>query len=336
VSIISGRRKSKAETQPTVSKTRPTRRRPIEAALLHGRLLGVKATELPRRRFLHLAAGAAALPAASHVAWGQTYPTRPVRIIVGTAPGGVLDIGARLIGQWLSERLGRQFIVENRTGGGINVATEVVVKAPPDGYTLLMVGAGNTIGAILYDRLNFVFLRDIAPVASTASIPLVMMVHPSLPVHSVPEFIAYAKANPGKISFGSSLNGSMVQMAGEMFKLMAGVDMVSVPYRGTGPMLIDLVSGQLQVTIADLPPSVQHIRTGSLRALAVTTAERLAVLPGIPAIGEFVPGFEVTAWQGIAQEYTGRYHRQAQPGDQCRPRQPRDQGAVVRSRDVGS
>jgi tripartite-type tricarboxylate transporter receptor subunit TctC len=255
--------------------------------------------KLSRRQSLHLAAGAAVLPAASSIARAQAYPTRPVRIIVGSAPGGAQDIAARLIGQWLSERLGRQFIVENRTGGGINVATEVVVKAPPDGYTLLLVGSGNTIGAILYDRLTFAFLRDIAPVASAVSIPLVMMVHPSLPVHSVPEFITYAKANPGRISFGSSLNGSMLQMAGEMFKLMAGVDMVLVPYRGTGPMLIDLLSGQLQVTIADLPASVQYIRTGSLRALAVTTAERLPALPGIPAIGEFVPGFKAIAWQGI-------------------------------------
>ena len=209
------------------------------------------------------------------------------------------DIAARLIGQWLSERLGRQFIVENRTGGGINGATEVVVKARPDGYTLLLAGQANTINATLYQRLNFVFVRDIAPVASMVSEPLVMMVHPSLPVHSGPEFITYAKANPGKISFGSSVNGSPLQMAGEMFKIMAGVDMVIVPYRGTGPMLIDLLSGQLQVTIADLPGSVQYIRSGSLRALAVTTAERLPELPGIPSIGEFLPGFEAVAWQGV-------------------------------------
>ena len=255
--------------------------------------------KLSRRQSLHLAAGAAVLPAASSIARAQAYPTRPVRIIVGSAPGGAQDTAARLIGQWLSERLGRQFIVENRTGGGINVATEAVVKAPPDGYTLLLVGSGNTIGAILYDRLNFVFLRDIAPVASAVSIPLVMMVHPSFPVHSVPEFIAYAKANPGKINYGSSLNGSMTQIAGEMFKMMASVDMVLVPYRGSGPMLIDLLGAQLQVTIADLPNSVPHIRNGSLRALAVTSAERLPALPGIPTIGEFVPGFEAITWQGI-------------------------------------
>ena len=236
-------------------------------------------TQHPRRRVLSLAAGAAALPAVSRISWAQAYPSRLVRIIVGAAPGGSQDIAARLIGQWLSERLGRQFIVENRTGGGINGATEAVVKARPDGYTLLLVGAVNTINATLYERLNFVFVRDIAPVASMVSAPLVMMVHPSLPVHSGPEFITYAKANPGKISFGSSINGSPLQMAGEMFKIM-----VIVPYRGTGPMLIDLLSGQLQVTIADLPASVQYIRSGSLRALAVTTAERL------PEMGQGHPG----------------------------------------------
>jgi tripartite-type tricarboxylate transporter receptor subunit TctC len=222
-----------------------------------------------------------------------------VRIIVGSPPAGSQNIAARVMGQWLSERLGRQFIVENRTGGGINGATEAVVKARPDGYTLLLVGSGNTINAILYERLNFVFVHDIAPVASMFSVPLVMMVHPSLPVHSGPEFITYAKTKPGKISFGSSNNGPMLHMAGEMFKIMAGVDMVIVPYRGTGPMLIDLLSGQLQVTIADLPASVQYIRSGSLRALAVTTAERLPELAGIPSIGEFVPGFEAMAWQGV-------------------------------------
>ena len=191
-------------------------------------------TQHPRRRVLSLAAGAAALPAVSRISWAQAYPSRLVRIIVGAGPGGSQDIAARLIGQWLSERLGRQFIVENRTGGGINGATEAVVKARPDGYTLLLVGAVNTINATLYERLNFVFVRDIAPVASMVSAPLVMMVHPSLPVHSGPEFITYAKANPGKISFGSSGNGSPLQMAGEMFKIMAGVDMVIVPYRSQG------------------------------------------------------------------------------------------------------
>jgi tripartite-type tricarboxylate transporter receptor subunit TctC len=255
--------------------------------------------KLSRHRFLNLAAGAAALPAVSRMASAQGYPTRPVRIIVGAAPGGTQDIVARLIGQWLSERLGRQFIIENRTGGGTNVATEAVVKAPPDGYTLLLVGSGNAISATLYDKLNFVFLRDIAPVARIVHVPLVMMVHPSFPARSVPEFIAYAKANPGKINFGSSLPGSMLEMAGEMFKMMAGVDMTVVPYRGTAPMLTDLLGGQLQVTIADLPPSIEHVRTGSLRALAVTTAERSPALPAIPTIGDFLPGYEASAWGGV-------------------------------------
>jgi tripartite-type tricarboxylate transporter receptor subunit TctC len=267
--------------------------------MLHGHPFRVKATKLPRRRFLHLAAGAAALPAMSRIARAQAYPTRPVRIIVGAAPGGTQDIVARLIGQWLSERLGRQFIIENRTGGGTNVATEAVVKAPPDGYTLLLVGSGNAINATIYDKLNFVFLRDIAPVARIGHVPLVMMVHPSFPARSVPEFIAYAKANPGRINFGSSLTGSMLEMAGEMFKMMAGVDMTVVPYRGTAPMLTDLLGGQLQVTIAVLPPSIEHVRTGSLRALAVTTAERSPALPAIPTIGDFLPGFEASAWAGI-------------------------------------
>ena len=253
----------------------------------------------PRRRFLRLAAGAAALPALSRIARAQTYPMRPVRIIVGAAPGGTQDIVARLIGHWLSERLRRQFIIENRTGGGINVATEAVVKAPPDGYTLRLVGSVNAINATLYEKLNFTFLRDIAPVASVASGPLVLLVHPSIPTRSVLEFIAYVKANPGKISFGSSVPGSPLQMAGEMFKLMAGVDMTIVPYRGTAPMLTDLLGGQLQVTIADLPPSIEHIRTGRLRALAVTTAERSPALPAIPTIGDFLPGFEASIWQGV-------------------------------------
>jgi tripartite-type tricarboxylate transporter receptor subunit TctC len=255
--------------------------------------------QLPRRQFLNLSAGAAVLPVMSRIANGQTYPTRPVRIIVGALPGGAQDVAARLIGQWLSEKLGRQFIIENRTGGGINVATEAVVKAPPNGYTLLLVGPVNTIGAMLYERLNFVFLRDIAPVASILSYPFVMMVHPSLPVRSVSEFITYAKANPSKINYGSSLNGSIPHLAGEMFKMMAGVDMAIVPYRGTSPMLTDLLGGQLQVAIAEMPASMPHIRTGSLRALAVTTAERLPALPGVPTVGEFVPGFEASTWQGI-------------------------------------
>jgi tripartite-type tricarboxylate transporter receptor subunit TctC len=255
--------------------------------------------KFPRRQFLHLAAGAAALPAASRIARAQSYPIRPVRLLVGAAPGGTTDIVARLIGQWLSDRLGRQFIIENRTGAGVNVATEAAVRAAPEGYTLLMVSAPNAINATLYEKLNFVFVRDISPIASMVSVPLVMMVHPSFPARSVPEFIAYAKANPGKVNFGSGGTGSMLHMAGEMFKMMAGVDMVHVPYRGTAPMLTDLLGGQLQVTFADMPPSVEFVRTGSLRALAVTTAARSLALPGIPTIADFLPGFEASSWQGV-------------------------------------
>jgi tripartite-type tricarboxylate transporter receptor subunit TctC len=256
--------------------------------------------EIKRRQLLHFAAGTAALPAVSRIARAQTYPSRPVRIIVASAPAGMQDIVARLIGQWLSENLGRQFIIENRTGGGTTVATEAVVKAPPDGYTLLLIGPANAINATLYEKPNFVLLRDISPVASVASTPLVMMVHPSLPAHSVPEFIAYAKANPGKISFGSSVNGSLLQIAGELFKMTAGVDLVIVPYRGTGPMMTDLLGGQIQITIADLPGSIEHIRSGSLRALAVTATTRAPALAGIPTMDDFLLGFEVSTWQGIA------------------------------------
>jgi len=252
-----------------------------------------------RRKFLHLAAGAAAFSALSQIARAQAYPTRPVRLLVGAAPGGSLDILARLMGQWLSDKLGRQFIIENRTGAGVNIATEAVVRAVPDGYTLLMVSTPNATNATLYEKLNFVFLRDISPVASMVSVPLVMMVHPSFPAGSVSEFIAYAKAHPGKINFGSSGNGSTLHVAAEMFKMMAGVSMAHVAYRGSAPMLTDLLGGQIQVAFADMPPSVEHIRTGNLRALAVTTKERSSSLPGIPTIGDFLPGFEASAWQGI-------------------------------------
>jgi tripartite-type tricarboxylate transporter receptor subunit TctC len=255
--------------------------------------------KLSRRQSLHLAAGVAALPAASRMAWAQTYPTRPVRLLVGSAPGGSLDIVARLIGQWLSERLGQQFIVENRTGAGVNVATEAVVRATPDGYTLLMVSTPNATNATLYEKLNFVFLRDISPVASMVSIPLVMMVHPSFPARSVSEFIAYVKANPGKVNFGSSGNGSTLHMAAEMFKMMAGVNMVHLAYRGSAPMLTDLLGGQIQVAFADMPPSIEHIRSGALRALAITTRGRSSSLTGVPTIGDFLPGYEASAWQGI-------------------------------------
>jgi tripartite-type tricarboxylate transporter receptor subunit TctC len=240
--------------------------------------------KLPRRNFLHLAAGAAALPAVSRFAWAQGYPARPVRIIVGFAPGGANDILARLIGQWLSERLGQPFVIENRPGGGSNIATEAVVRAPADGYTLLMVGPSQAINATLYEKLNFNFLRDIALVAGIIRAPNVMEVNPSIPAKTVPEFIAYAKANPGRVSMASAGNGTGPHMAGELFKMMAGVNIVHVPYRGSGPALIDLLAGQVQVMFDALPPSMEHIRTGKLRALAVTTAARSEALPDVPSL----------------------------------------------------
>jgi tripartite-type tricarboxylate transporter receptor subunit TctC len=255
--------------------------------------------KLPRRNFLHLAAGAAALPALSRVAWAQAYPTRPVRIIAGFAPGGGVDIIARLIGQWLSERLGQQFIVENRPGAATNIATEAVVRAPPDGYTLLLVNAANAFNATLYDKLNFNFIRDIAPVASVTRGPYVMVVHPSVPAKTVPEFIAYAKANPRKLNMASGGVGSPAHVAGELFKMMAGVDLVHVPYRGAGPGLTDLLAGQVQVYFPTTVASIAYIRAGRLRALAVTAATRAEVLPDIPTVGEFVPGYEASQWYGV-------------------------------------
>jgi tripartite-type tricarboxylate transporter receptor subunit TctC len=255
--------------------------------------------KLPRRNFLHLAAGAAALPAISRFAWAQTYPTRPVRIIVGQAAGSGSDTAARLIGQWLSERLGQQFIIENRPGAAGNIATEAVVRAPPDGHSLLLVNAGNAINATLYDKLNFNFIRDIAPVAGIFRVPQVMEVNPSVPVKTVSEFIAYAKANPGKVNMASAGIGSVHHVAGELFKFMTGVDMVHVPYRGTTPALTDLLAGQAQVMFDVTPSSTPHIRAGKLRALAVTTATRADVLPEIPIMGDFVPGYEASAWLGF-------------------------------------
>jgi tripartite-type tricarboxylate transporter receptor subunit TctC len=255
--------------------------------------------KLPRRQFLHLAAGAAALPAVSRIARAQAYPTRPVRIVVGFAPGGGVDITARLIGQWLSERLGQQFIIENRPGAGTNIATEAVVRAPADGYTLLLVNAANAVNATLYDNLSFNFVRDIAPVAGIMAASSVMMVHPSVPAKTVPEFIAYAKANPGKINMGSGGVGSPSHVAGELFKMMAGVGMVHVPYRGIAPALTDLMAGQLQVYFGALTSSIEYIKAGRLRALAVTTAKRSAALPDLPTVGEFVPGYEASQWYGL-------------------------------------
>jgi tripartite-type tricarboxylate transporter receptor subunit TctC len=255
--------------------------------------------KLPRRKFLHLAAGAAALPTMSRVAWAQTYPTRPVHLIVGFAAGGPNDISARLMGQWLSERLGQQFVVENRPGAGGNVATELVVRAPADGYTLLLVPAPAAINATLYDNLSFNFIRDIAPVAGILRVPEVMVVNPSVPANTVPEFIAYAKANPGKINMASAGNGSVPHVAGELFKFMAGVDLVRVGYRGGGPALIDLLGGQVQVMFEPTLSTIAYIRAGRLRALAVTSATRSPALPDVPTMSEFIPGYEATAWFGI-------------------------------------
>jgi tripartite-type tricarboxylate transporter receptor subunit TctC len=255
--------------------------------------------KLPRRAFLHLAAGAAALSAVSRTAWAQAYPTRPVRIIVGQAAGSGSDTAARLLGQWLSERLRQPFVVENRPGAGGNIATEAVVRSPADGHTLLLVVSANTINATLYDKLSFVFLRDIAPVAGIFRVPQVMEVNPSIPAKSVPEFIAFAKANPGKVNMASAGIGSVQHVAGELFKFMTGIDMVHVPYRGTTPALTDLLAGQAQVMFDVTPSSTPHIKAGRLRALAVTTAKRSAALPDLPTLGEFLPGYEASQWYGV-------------------------------------
>ena len=255
--------------------------------------------KFPRRNFVHLAAAAAAFAAVSAMARAQTYPARPVRIIVGFAAGGAFDITARLVGQWLSGRLGQPFIVENRPGAGTNIATEAVVRAPADGYTLLLGGAVNAVNATLYEKLNFDFIRDIAPVAGIIRFPNLMEVNPSFPAKTVPEFISYAKANPGKITFASTGIGSTQHLSGELFKMMTGVNMVHVPYRGAAPALTDLISGQVQVMFGPLPPSIEFIRAGKLRALAVTTATRSEALPDIPTVGEFVPGYEASGWNGM-------------------------------------
>jgi tripartite-type tricarboxylate transporter receptor subunit TctC len=252
-----------------------------------------------RRRFLQLAAGAIGLSAKSYPAWAEIYPTRPVRAIVPLAAGGAADISARLLGHWLSEGLGQPFIIENRTGAGGNIGTEAVVTAPADGYTLLVVGSFNAINATLYDKLSFNFIRDIAPVAGIMRNPLIMEVTPKFPAGSVAEFIAYAKANPGKLNMGSAGNGSPQHMAGELFKMMAGVDMVHVPYRGSAPMVTDLLRGELHVAFDPMLSSIEHVRAGRLRALAVTTATRSEALPDIPTVNAFVPGYESFGWVGV-------------------------------------
>jgi tripartite-type tricarboxylate transporter receptor subunit TctC len=255
--------------------------------------------KLPRRQFLHLAVGAAALPALSRVAWAQTYPSRPVRWIVGYPPAGASDIAARLIGQWLSDRLGQPFVIENRPGASGNIGTEAVVNAPPDGYTLLLVNAGNAINATLYDKLKYNLIRDIAPVAGIIGVPLVMQVNPSVPVKTVPEFIAYAKANPAKLNMASAGNGTPQHVSGELFKMMAGVNMTHVPYRGSAPALTDLLGGQVQIVFDTTLASIEYIRAGRLRPLAVTTATRLEALPEIPTVNDFLPGYEASGWYGV-------------------------------------
>jgi tripartite-type tricarboxylate transporter receptor subunit TctC len=255
--------------------------------------------KLLRRQFLHLAGGAAALPALSRFSWAQAYPARPVRIIVPVAPGGALDIIARLMGQWLSDRLGQSFVIENRPGGATNIGVEAVVHSAPDGYTLLLIPGSVTANATLFPKLNFNFIRDIAPIAMISQLPLVMEVNLSVPAKTVPEFVAWAKANPGKVSMASGGTGSTSHIGGELLKLRTGIEMQHVPYRGGAPAVTDLLGGQVQVYFSPLPESIETIRAGKLRALAVTTATRAAALPDVPTVGESIQGFEASTWQGI-------------------------------------
>jgi tripartite-type tricarboxylate transporter receptor subunit TctC len=255
--------------------------------------------KLPRRRFLRGAASAIALPAFCRLASADDYPSRPVHIIIGYTPGGSADLTARLFGQWLSDRLGQQFVIESRPGGSTNIATEAVIRAAPDGYTLLEVAPANAINASLFETLNFNFISDFAPVAGFIRFPDVMEVNPSVPVKTVPEFIAYAKANPGKLNMASSGVGSTIHVAGELFKMMTGVDMVHVPYRGGAPALLDMVSGRDQVMFDNLPTSIEFIRAGKLRPLAVTTTQRSELFPELPTVADYVPGYEASAWYGL-------------------------------------
>jgi tripartite-type tricarboxylate transporter receptor subunit TctC len=255
--------------------------------------------KLARRRLLQLAAGAAALPAVTRMAAAQSYPARPLRMIIGYPPGGSADITARLTGQWLSERLGQPVVVESRPGAATNLATEAVVRAPGDGYTLLLVAPANAINATLYDKLSFNFLRDIVPVAGIIRFPNVVVVNPSLPIKTIPELIAYAKANPGKLNMASSGNGSTIHMSGELFKMLTGINMVHVPYRGGAPALTDLIAGQVHVMFDNVPTSAEHIKAGKLRGLAVTSTTRSAVLPDLPTVADVLPGYEASAWYGL-------------------------------------
>jgi len=307
--------------------------------------------KLPRRQFLHLAAGAAALPFAPHVARAQAYPSRPIRWIVGFTPGGATDIIARLMGQWLSERLGQSVIIENRPGAGSNIAAETVVRAPPDGYTLLLVGPANAVNATLYHNLNFNFIRDITPVASISREPLVAIVNPSVPVRTIPDLIAHAKAHPGKLNMASSGIGTSVHVAGELFKMMTGINMVHVPYRGAAPAITDLIAGQMQVMFATLPSSIEYVRTSKLRGLAVTTAQRTPALPELPTVGDVLAGYEASAVYGVGAppntppEIVSRLNREinagladsnmkarlAQLGGTAQPGSPADFGKLIAS-----
>ena len=256
--------------------------------------------KFPRRQFLHLAAGAALLPAVSRTARAQSYPTRPIRLIIGYTPGGSADMTARLMGQWLSEKLGQSFVIENRPGGGTNIATEAALRAAPDGYTLFLVAPANAINATLYNKLNFNFLQEIEPIAGIIRFPNVVVVNPSVPVKTIPELIAYAKANPGKLNMASSGNGSTIHMSGELFKMLTGIDMLHVPYRGGAPALTDLLSGQVQVMFDNLPTCAEHIKAGKLRGLAVTSTTRSDVLPDLPTVADSLPGYEASAWYGLS------------------------------------
>ena len=254
----------------------------------------------PRRQLLKLAVGATRSPAFTQLVKAENYPTRPIRLVIGYTPGGSADLTARLMGQWLSERLGQSFVVENRPGGGTNIATEAVVRAPPDGYTFLLAAPANAINASLYEKLNFNFLRDTEPVAGIIRFPNVVVVNPSVPVKTIPELIAYAKANPGKLNMASSGNGSTIHMSGELFKMLTGTDMVHVPYRGGAPALTDLIAGQVHVMFDNIPTCAEHVKSGKLRGLAVTSTTRSQVLPDLPTVADFLPGYEASAWYGIA------------------------------------